>query len=134
VDHRISAALSTFANYSWQGDPEILESDHPFPTNELSLPPTNRFNIGGTYSDARWLGALTVNYTDKAFWTDVLTSPFHGYTSAYTLVNGTFGVKWMGGKVTTSVKSNNILNRTVQQHVFGDLLRRSVLGELKLDF
>ncbi|HTL01237.1 MAG TPA: hypothetical protein VL243_03395, partial [Vicinamibacterales bacterium] len=94
----------------------------------------NRFNIGGTYSDARWLGALTVNYTDKAFWTDVLTSPFHGYTSAYTLVNGTFGVKWMGGKVTTSVKSNNILNRTVQQHVFGDLLRRSVLGELKLDF
>ena len=134
VDHRISSALSTFANYSWQGDPEILESDHPFPTNELSLPPTNRFNIGGTYSDARWLGALTVNYTDKAFWTDVLTSPFHGYTSAYTLVNGTFGVKWMGGKVTTSVKSNNMLNRTVQQHVFGDLLRRSVLGELKLDF
>jgi len=63
VDHRLSSSLSAFANYSWQGDPEILKDPHPFPTNELSLPPTNRFNIGGTYGDKRWLGALTVNYT-----------------------------------------------------------------------
>jgi hypothetical protein len=134
LDHRVSSRLSAFANYSWQGDPKILKDPHPFPTSELSLPPTNRFNAGGSYNDARFLGALTVNYTDKAFWTDVLTSAYHGFTPAYTLVNGTFGVKWSGGKVTTSVKANNILNKTVQQHVFGDLLRRSVVGELRLDF
>jgi hypothetical protein len=43
-------------------------------------------------------------------------------------------VRWNGGKVTTTIKSNNILNKTVQQHVFGDLLKRSVVGELRLDF
>ena len=134
MDQRVSSALTAFANYSWQGKPKILDDPNPFPAIELSLPPTHRFNVGGTYSDARLLGALTVNYTDKAFWSDVLTSPYHGFTDAYTLVNGSFGVKWIGGKVTTSIKSNNILNKTVQQHVFGDLMRRSVIGELRLDF
>lgn len=52
---------------------------------------------------------------------------------AFTLVNGSFGVKWNNGAITTSIKSN-ILNKTVQQHVFGDLLRRSVTGELRFDF
>jgi hypothetical protein len=75
-----------------------------------------------------------VNYTDKGFWTDVLTPGYHGFTGAFTLVNGSFGVKWSGGTITTSLKSNNILNRTVQQHVFGDLLRRSVTGEVRFDF
>jgi outer membrane receptor protein involved in Fe transport len=134
LDHRVSSSLSAFTNYSWQSKPEILKDPNPFPTVDLSLPPTNRFNAGATYSDRRWLGALTVNYTDKAFWTDVLTSAYHGFTPAYTLVNGSFGVRWNGGTVTTTIKSNNILNKTVQQHVFGDLLRRSVVGELRLDF
>jgi outer membrane receptor for ferrienterochelin and colicin len=134
LDHRVSNSLSAFTNYSWQSKPEILKAANPFPTSVLSLPPTNRFNAGATYNHHRWLGALTVNYTDKAFWTDVLTSAYHGFTPAYTLVNGSFGVKWNGGKVTTTIKSNNILNKTVQQHIFGDLLRRSVVGELRLDF
>lgn len=134
LDHRVSSALSAFANYSWQGKPDILDDLNPFPTAELSLPPTNRFNLGGTYNDARFLGSLIVNYTDKAFWTDVLNPVYHGFTNAFTLVNGSFGVKWNGGKITTSIKSNNILNKTVQQHVFGDLLRRSVTGEVRLDF
>jgi hypothetical protein len=134
LDQRVSGSLSAFTNYSWQGKPQILTDPHPFPTNELALPPTNRFNAGATYSDDRWLGALTVSYTDKAFWTDVLTSFYHGFTPAYTLVNGSFGVRWNGGHVTATVKSNNILNKTVQQHIFGDLLRRSVVGELRLDF
>jgi len=134
LDHRFSSALSAFANYSWQGKPTILDDPNPFPAIELSLPPTNRFNLGGTYNDARYLGALTVNYTDNGFWTDVLTPVYHGFTNAFTLVNGSFGIKWNDGKITTSVKSNNIFNKTVQQHVFGDLLRRSVTGEVRFDF
>ena len=134
LDQRVSDSLSLFANYSWQDEPTILDDPNPFPAIELSLPPTNRFNIGGTYNDSRFLGAVTVNYTDKAFWSDVLTSQYHGFTDAYTLVNGSFGIKWADGKVTTSIKSNNILNKTVQQHIFGDLLRRSVIGEVRLDF
>jgi outer membrane receptor protein involved in Fe transport len=134
LDQRVSDSLSLYANYSWQDEPTILDDPNPFPAVELSLPPTNRFNLGGTYNDSRFLGSVTVNYSDKAFWSDVLTSPYHGFTDSYTLVNGSFGIKWANGKVTTSIKSNNIMNKTVQQHIFGDLLRRSVIGEVRLDF
>jgi len=134
IDQRVTAAVTAFANYSWQGGPEILEDPNPFPTSEMSFAPTNRFNIGGTYAQGRLMGSATINYTDKAFWSDVLTSQYFGYTEAYTLVNGSFGVKWDQGRIITTIKSNNILNKTVQQHVFGDLIRRSVVGEVRFQF
>jgi outer membrane receptor protein involved in Fe transport len=134
ADHRWSAELSLFANYSWQSDPDILDAPTPFPAAELSLPPRHRFNAGGAFDGARYVGGLTVNYTARAFWTDVLTSSFAGFTEAFTLVNATVGVKWPRQRLTTSVKVNNLLNETVQQHVFGDVIRRSVLGEVRADF
>ena len=54
------------------------------------------------------------------------------FTDAYTLVNGAFGVKWMQGKVTTLVKVNNLLNKDIQQHVFGDILKRSAVFEVRI--
>ena len=112
----------------------MLDAPQPFPTEELALPPTNRFNAGFNYDGTRTLGSVSVNYSDKAFWSDVLTSPYHGFTDAYTLVNGSFGVKWAGGKLTTMVKVNNLLNQDVQQHVFGDIIKKSVLGELRVHY
>ena len=56
---------------------------------------------------------------------------YHGYTDGYATVNGSFGVKWQSGAITTTVKVNNVFNQTVHQHIFGDLLRRTVLGEIK---
>ena len=113
VDQRISGDLTAFVNYSWQAKPTILSDPNPFPTLELALPPTNRFNVGFNYNGARFLASGTVNYADKAFWSDVLSSPYHGFTDAYTMVNATFGVKWVQGKgkVTTLVKINNLLQR-----------------------
>ncbi|MGH9173729.1 MAG: hypothetical protein ACRD1H_05210, partial [Vicinamibacterales bacterium] len=99
-----------------------------------SLPPAHRFNVGGTYSGRRFLGGLSVHYTDKAFWSDVLTPAFDGYTDSYTMVNGSFGVRWHDGRITTSIKSANLLNETIQQHIFGDLLKRSVTAEVRFDF
>ena len=51
----------------------------------------------------------------------MLTAGFHGYTDGYTTVNGSFGVKWHGGAITTTVKMSNLFHQTVQQHIFGDL-------------
>ena len=56
VDHRVSSALSGFANYSWQSEPNVLDDPNPYPAIELSLPPTHRFNIGGTYSGQPFSG------------------------------------------------------------------------------
>ena len=50
----------------------MLDSPNPFPAQELALPPTNRFNIGFNVDGPRFLGSATVNYSDKAFWSDVL--------------------------------------------------------------
>ena len=79
---------------------------------------------------ASW-AARSVNYSDEAFWSDVLTSPYHGFTDAYAMVNGSFGVKWAGGKVTTLVRATNLFNEEIQQHVFGDILKASVVGEVR---
>ena len=105
---------------------------NPYPTSELDVPPTDRFNAGFNANDGHWLGNLSVNYSDKAFWSDVLTSAYHGYADAYTMVNGAVGTRWMSGKLTTSVKVTNLFNSDIQQHVFGDILKRMVVFEVRV--
>ena len=131
VDHPISDSVGAFANYSWQSDPTVLDDPEPYPTQELALPPTHRFNIGFSFDNARFLGSGSVNYSADAFWSDVLTSPYHGFTEAYAMVNGSFGVKWAQGRVTTLVRGTNLFNRNIQQHVFGDIIKASVVGEVR---
>jgi outer membrane receptor protein involved in Fe transport len=131
LDYRFAPELSSYANYSWQGDPNVLDDPAPYPAQELALPPKHRFNAGFNYDGGRLLGSLAVNYAARAFWSDVLTSPYHGFSDAYTLVGGTFGVKWNGERVTTLVRGNNLLNQDVQQHVFGDILKASVVFEVR---
>ena len=82
----------------------------------------------------RFIGQASLNYTDKAFWSDVLSAPFHGYTDAFTMLNASFGVKWAGGKVTTTLKGTNLANRKIQEHIFGDIIRRSVFAEVRVNF
>jgi outer membrane receptor protein involved in Fe transport len=132
LDHRVQNNLSVFANYSWQGQPQILSDPNPYPTVELSVPPTNRFNAGFTVDAGNFLGNMSVNYSDKAFWSDVLTSPFHGFTESYTMVNGSVGARWMNKKLTTSVKVTNLFNQDIQQHIFGDIIKRMVVFEVKV--
>ena len=103
-------------------------------TEELALPAKNRFNASINWSADRFQGAVQANYQDKALWTDVLTSTYHGYTESFTLVNANFGVKWNKGKVVTTIKGTNLLDKKIQQHVFGDILRRAVNLEARFTF
>jgi hypothetical protein len=130
----VSGALTAFSNYSWQSKPSVLDDPNPFPSQELALPPTNRFNAGFNFDGERMLGSGSVNYTDKAFWSDVLSSPYHGFTDAYTLVNASVGVKWAQKKITTLVKVTNLFNEDIQQHIFGDIIKRSVVGEVRFTY
>ena len=131
VDRRFSRALTAFANYSWQARPRVLDS-RTYPETELSLPPTNRFNVGFNFDGARFLGSGSVNHADRAFWADVLTAPYHGFSNAYTMVNGSAGVKWSQGRLATLLKVTNIFNQDIQQHVFGDILKRSAIVEARI--
>ena len=132
VNGAVNPYVSLFANYSYQTDPDPKGDD--FPLTELNLPPNNRFNVGANFSYGRYLGNFSVSYADDAFWQDVLNDPYHGTTDAYTLVNAAFGFRWADDKVTTSIKVVNIGNSDIQQHVFGDITKRQIVGEVKVRF
>ncbi len=74
---------------------------------------------------------MSVSAASAAFWSDVFTPEFHGYSDGYTMVNGSFGMKWSDGAITTLVKVTNLFNQSIQQHIFGDILRRTVVGEVR---
>jgi outer membrane receptor protein involved in Fe transport len=129
IDGAVSQALNLFANYSFQAEPEP-----DFALSEINLPPTNRFNAGFSFSRGMFLGNASVSYVDEAFFQDVLDARFAGPTEAYTQVNGAFGVKFLGDKLTTSIKVINLLDEDIQSHVFGDILKRQVIGEVRVTF
>ena len=64
----------------------------------------------------------------------MLDARFAGITDAFTLVNAGFGVRWAGERVTTSIKIVNLTNEEVMQHIFGDVLKRQVVGEVRVGF
>jgi hypothetical protein len=103
-------------------------------TAEIALPAKNRFNANVSWSHDRFVGTVQANYQDKALWTDVLTSTYHGYTEAFTMINANFGVKWNKGKVVTTLKGVNLADKKIQQHVYGDILRRAVTFETRITF
>jgi outer membrane receptor protein involved in Fe transport len=130
VDTVVNRAVNVFANYSLQADPVISGFD----PREANFPANHRFNAGFNFSHDRYLGNLSVSYSGDAYWQDVLDLRFAGTTDAYTLVNGAVGVRWLGNRVTTSLKVTNLGNSEVQQHIFGDILRRQVVGEARFTF
>jgi outer membrane receptor protein involved in Fe transport len=77
------------------------------------------------------LGNLSMSYASDAYWQDVLDSRYHGYTDAFTLVNGTFGYK-ITDTFTASIKVLNLFDQEIQQHIFGDVMRRQAVLELRM--
>jgi iron complex outermembrane receptor protein len=129
IDGAVNQALNVFANYSYQADPEP-----DFDPNEINRPPQNRFNAGFNFSQGRYLGNLSASFVDDAYWQDVLDARYAGPTEAYTQVNGAFGVRFAGDRLTTTLKVINLFDEPIQSHVFGDFLTRQVIGELRVQF
>jgi len=127
---RPTAEWSWFLNYSWQDEPEVTG----IPADEINLPPENRANFSLAYDAGRWFLNGNVNYQDEAFWTDVLDSRFHGPTDEFTQLNLGAGVRFAGDRVTLSVQAQNATDEEIQQHVFGDILERKVIGQIRFDF
>ena len=134
IEHRVNNQWSFGANYSYQEEPKVLDEESGqirYPISEVGIAPKHRFNANLGYNGPRFLGNVNVNYTDKAFWNDVLTAPYHGWTDSYTLLNATVGVKFAQGKAQFSLRGMNLLNQEILQHIYGDLMRVSVMAELR---
>lgn len=128
VDVSLTTEWSAFVNYSWQKDPVPN-----FDISELNLPPNNRFNTGVNYSGPRLFASASMAYAGDAFWQDVLDSRYVGTTEAQTTFNTSVGAKWAGGRYTTTLKAVNVTNQQVLQHVFADVGRRQIIGELRVN-
>ena len=134
VDAALNRYVNVFTNYSFQAMP-VAEDLPPGTTiNDINWPAKNRVNAGFDFSYSRFLGNLSVSYAGEAYWQDVLDARYAGTTDAYTLVNGGFGIRWAGQRVVTSIKVTNLANQEVLQHIFGDVLKRQVVGEARFTF
>ena len=134
VDTLVNKYVNVFANYSYQWKPVVHDLPAGTSIADINWPAKNRFNAGFDFSYSRFLGNMSVNYSGEAYWQDVLDLRYAGTTEDYTLVNGTFGVRWYDNRITTSLKITNLGNQQVQQHIFGDILKRQVVGELRVGF
>jgi iron complex outermembrane receptor protein len=134
VDTAASPYVSLFVNYSYQWMPEIEDFPSGVTINDVNWPAKNRFNAGASVNYMKWFGNVSVNYTDEAYWQDVLDARYAGTTDAFTLVSGAIGYRWLDEKIVTSLKFTNIANQEIQQHIFGDILRRQVVGEVRFAF
>jgi len=122
-----------FVNYSWQAEP-VVEGFGEEDADEISIPAAYRINAGLDAEFGAVDVGLSLNYTDRAYWTDVLTAEYHGWTEAFTMVNATLAINLMEGRFQPSVRMINLLNQEIQNHVFGDVLRRQIIGGLRYRF
>lgn len=123
---RVLPGVTGFVNYTWQADPKPTGFD----PSEFNRPPTHRFNIGASLSRGRYFGSVTGTHVGAEFWQDVPPA-FVGDTRPYTLIDAGFGVHSTDGRMTVAVRARNLMNRPIQQHYFGDIIKRTLIGEVR---
>ncbi len=129
VDARINRYIRGYANYSWQARPEPEDFD----ISLINIPPEHRFNAGADFNYKRYLANVSVSYVDSAYWNDM--SLYSGPTKAYTQINAGGGVQWgESRRYTVMAKISNLANTAIQNHFFGDILKRQITGELRMRF
>ena len=105
-----------YLNYSWQAEP-VTEGYSADDIEEIAIPAAHRVNAGiDANFDPVEIGA-SVNYSDRALFTDVLW--FIGWTEPYTMVNASMTLNLMEGRIRPSLRVVNLLNQEIQQHIFG---------------
>ncbi len=128
-DAVVTRSVNAYANYSWQSDP-----DPNFPLSELNLPPQHRFNAGIGLNHGPFVATVDMSYQSKAYWQDVLDARYAGWTDAFTMVNASAGLRIARNRAMIQVKGMNLGNQEVQQHVFGDIMKRSLVTEVRVTF
>jgi iron complex outermembrane receptor protein len=135
----INRAWTAFGNYSWQDEPELEDFDPvmmPDGTERapVNIPPRHRFNVGLAWDVPRFFANGTVSYQDEAFWTDVTDARGWGPTDAFTTVNAAAGIRFAQEGLVLSVSALNLFDARVQQHVWGDIIDRRIIGQISYRF
>ncbi len=134
-DSEFTKDVTYYVNYAYtaQPVPEFPGYTADQALTEINIPSKTKINAGITANAGMLFGTLSASYADKAYWQDVLDSRYSGYTPSYTLVNLVAGVRFNNDNSIVQVRVNNLANKAVQQHIFGDVLKRAVVLEVKLN-
>lgn len=128
---QISRFVDGYVNYSRQARPESEDYD----ISLYNQPPANRFNAGLRFNYKKYFGSVAVGYVGSAFWNDVISEAYSGRTKGYTSVDFGIGMRWgENQRYSAMLKSCNLGNATIQNHIFGDILKRQITGEFKMQF
>jgi hypothetical protein len=90
-------------------------------------------NAGVGFTQGRYYGSLSSRFVGNAYWQDV-DPRYVGSTDAYAAADAGFGVRSPDGSMTVAVRATNLFNQTIQEHIFGDLIKRTFTGEVVFKF
>jgi len=126
VNARPSPAWSWFANYTFQADPRVKG----IPSEEINVSPAHRANLGASWDRERFFLNASANYQDEAIWRDVLDGRYWGPTESFTTWNAAAGLR-LNKNITLSLSGTNLTDARVQQHVFGDIIARKLVAQVR---
>jgi outer membrane receptor protein involved in Fe transport len=130
--HAEWARVSLQASYAFQDDPRLTSGTN-LPL-QINRPARHQAGAGLSYADDRWSAAGDLRFTDRAFWADVLTEPFWGYTDAYLAANGRLGYRLRGQALELWLSGSNLFDSKIKSHVFGDTVGRKVTAGVRWEW
>ena len=119
--------LALRSSYTYRDVPKLTNADTPFPL-QINKPANHQAVVGATYLPGRWTLSGDAQYTGKAYWADVLTEPFWGFTESYVNVNARVAYRLRANPWQLWLSATNLLDQEIKSHVFGDTVRRKVTG------
>ncbi len=132
LDMDVAAGVTVRASYTLQAPPRIT-NDSLIPLT-LNKPPRHQAGLSIAWQRPRFFGSAGITATSPAFWADVLDSRFWGATPGYALVNAALGWRFPRQKAEVALNATNLFDRAVQQHIFGDIIRRKVTAQVRVKF
>ena len=134
MDGALTKELSGFANYSYQPTPRALD----FSQSEINLPPKNRLNVGANYSGNRLVREPRHQLSGRGL---LAGRARRALFRVHRRLHAGERHRRREARETQArdqymlaLKIVNLFNEDIQQHIFGDIFKRQVSGELRVSF
>jgi outer membrane receptor protein involved in Fe transport len=117
-----------WGNVSWQDEPDLVGADN----DEVNRAPEWRANVGIGVDEGEFFWNASVNYQSKAYWADVLFA--RAYTEGFAQFNASLGWRFRNESMTFKLIGQNLTDKRLQQHIFGDHLERRIDAQVSFTF
>jgi outer membrane receptor protein involved in Fe transport len=124
--------VSIQGSYTFQDTPDV-QSGTPFPI-EVNRPSRHQGALSLAYLADQWTASGQLQYTDRAFWADVFTQEFWGYTDSYVNVNARLSYRPPNTPWEVWLTATNLFDERIKSHVYGDTIGRKVTAGIRWEW